>query len=125
MARRAQVQPDWLDDMLLMWARRLPGRLGYPAICPMFRERVAQPARSYEPTGYCNADFSQLEAALGRLNDRHKLVLVMYYKPWAMEDAKAKLVQDYGTVTDRTWRNWLHDAAAALVADMEKQKEAA
>jgi hypothetical protein len=125
MAKRAQVQPAWLDDLLLMWSRRFDVKLGFASICPMFRERVAQPARSFEPTGYCDADFNQLEAALGRLNDRHKLVLVMYYKPWRRKDAEAMLLAKFGQVTDRTWRNWLQEAAACLVADMERQKEAA
>lgn len=125
MAKRAQVQPAWLDDLLLMWARRLPGRLGFASICPMFRERVAQPARSYEPTGYCDADYRQLEIAIGRLQERHRLVLTMYYKPWFADAAQADLKAKFGIVTDRTWRNWLHEAASFLVADMDKQKQAA
>jgi hypothetical protein len=125
MAKRAQVQPDWLDDLLLKWGRNLDSRSSFPTICPMFRERVGQVARSYEPTGYCEADYRQLEKAIERLEKRHLYVLKMYYKPWTLKEMRGCLVVEYGLVTERTWRNWLHEAAACLVADMERQKQAA
>lgn len=124
MAKRATVQPDWLDDLLLRWARNFESRSGFATICPMFRERIGKPARSYEPTGYCGADYRQLEIALKGLSDRHLLVVTMYYKPWTAKDIEPILMTEFG-VTDRTLRNWLHEAAACLVADMEKQREAA
>lgn len=123
MPKRATVQPDWLDDMLFKWGQRLPTR-GYPSVCPQFRERMGSPARSYEPTGYGDEDFRQLEAAIDRLDTRYRLVITAYYKPWTAKDIFDTLKGEY-SVTERTMRNWLHDAARLIAADMDKQQEVA
>jgi hypothetical protein len=121
MARRSTVEPRWLDDMLVIWGMRsVRDKLGFPAICPMFRERVGQPARSYEPTGYCGSDFDQLQAAIDALMPRHKMVIARCFKPWTRLIMEEEL-QKFG-VSERTWVNWLHEAAAIIAADMDLMK---
>ena len=121
MSRRSTVEPRWLDDMLVIWGlRSVRDKLGFPPISPMFKERVGRPARSYEPTGYCGSDFDQLQAAIDALMPRHKLVIVRCFKPWARDAVEVELRQ-FG-VSERTWVNWLHEAAALVSADMDKMK---
>lgn len=122
MAKRSTVEPLWLDDMLVIWGMRsVRDKLGYPAISPMFRERVGRPARSYEPTGYCGADFDQLQAAIDSLMPKHKLVIMRCFKPWSRMAVEVELRQ-YG-VTERTWVNWLHEAAGLLAAHMDRMRD--
>jgi hypothetical protein len=124
MARKATVQPVWLDALLIAWGMsRVRAALGFPSESFMFKERIPSPARSYEPTGFCATDYRELEAAIERLEEKHQLVLIRCYKPWAARDVEAMLGERYD-VGDRTWRNWLHDAAALLAADMGRQQAA-
>jgi hypothetical protein len=124
MSKRAAVKPEWLDAILLSWGRaRVPGVLGFPSESFMFKERVPTPARSYEPTGFCAIDYSELEAAIQRLDRKHQLVLVRCYKPWTslvIEDELRK----YYTVGERTWCNWLHEAASLVSTDMLRAEDA-
>jgi hypothetical protein len=120
MAKRSTVQPDWLDDMLVIWGMRdVRLALGYPCISPMFRERTEQPARSYEPTGYTGYQIDKLGECIDKLETRHRLVIMRCFKPWTARAVEAELQTLYD-VTDRTWRNWLHEAAALLSADMDR-----
>lgn len=122
MSKRSTVEPRWLDDMLVIWGyRTVRDKLGFPSISPMFRERMGTAARSYEPTGYCGQDFDQLQTAIDALMPRHKLVVVRCFKPWARQAVEEEL-QKFG-VTERTWVNWLHEAAALIAADMDRMKD--
>lgn len=123
MARRSTVKPDWLDDMLVIWGLRdVRSALGFPPISPMFRQRVGTPARSYEPTGYSDVDFDQLQTALDRLETKHKLVIMRCFKPWTARAVEDELRRLYD-VSERTWVNWLHEGAGLLAADMERMDD--
>lgn len=121
MSKRATVKPEWLDAMLVAWGMAgVRQALGFAAISPMFRERIPTPARSYEPTGFCGQDWRDLEAAIEALDDKHQLVLIRAYKPWAARDVESILAERY-QVGERTWRNWLHEAADQLSASMTRK----
>lgn len=127
MAKRATVQPIWLDRMLVQWGIRslkleISG-LGYPRVCPMLSEGIPTQARSHEPTGYSELDFQQLEAAIAKLDRKYALVLSRAYKPWYAEAAAIEL-RAY-EVTERTWYNWLQDAAGMIAVSMARAKEVA
>lgn len=118
MSRRATVEPAWLDAMLRAWGlHRVREALGFPSISPMFRERIPSQARSYEPTGYCRQDFTDLEEAIDSLDMKYRLVLTRCYKPWTATAMETEL-RAFFPVTERTWRNWLHEAATQLTAKM-------
>lgn len=118
MSKRATVEPRWLDAMLIAWGlAQVRQALGYPPVSPMFKERIQHRAESYEPTGYCRQDFSDLEAAIDSLDMKHRLVLTRCYKPWTAKAMEAELEAFYD-VGERTWRRWLHEAAAILKTKM-------
>lgn len=120
MSRRAAVQPDWLDAMLMAWGRiKVREALGYPSESFMFKERVPSPARSYEPTGYCAADFSDLEAALELLDVKHKYAILHCYKPWTAESVRDAYAAEFGIFwnTDagkKRIQRLLHEAALQI-----------
>lgn len=121
MTRRATVDPVWLDRLLVGWGMRaVREALGFPPISPMFKERIQQKAESYEPTGYCWQDYTDLETAIDGLDMKYRLVLTRCYKPWTAKAMEAELDSFYG-VTDRTWRNWLHEAASILAAKLARK----
>jgi hypothetical protein len=127
MAKRSTVQPVWLDRMLVQWGIRslkieISG-LGYPRKCPMLAEGIPTQARSYEPTGYSELDFQQLDTAIAKLDRKYLLVVSRAYKPWYAESAAIELAP-YG-VTERTWYNWLQDAARMIETSMARDKEMA
>lgn len=120
MAKRSTVRPDWLDDMLVIWGMRdVRSSLGYPPICPMFRERTEQPARSYEPTGYTGYQIDKLGECIDRLEVKHRLVIMRCFKPWTAKAIEDELRTLYD-VSERTWVNWLHDAARLVASDMDR-----
>ncbi|WP_421883251.1 hypothetical protein [Methylibium sp.] len=123
MSKRALVQPKWLDEMLWRWgirSLRLESRaLGYPSICPMLKEGIPVQAQSFEPTGYSEEDFSQLERAVSLLVERHQMALIRAYRPWKARDIEETYAA-YG-VTTRTWQRWVHEAAGLINASMNRQ----
>lgn len=124
MSRRATVQPPWLDAMLLSWGRiKVKDALGYPTESIMFKERIPAQTRSYEPTGYSAVDYKELESAIERLDPKFQLVIIRCFKPWTAVAVEHELRSRYA-VGDRTWRNWLHEGAAMLAADMQRQEDA-
>jgi hypothetical protein len=123
MAKRAQVQPDWLDDMLRIWGKTSDKQTGWYGINPMLKSGIPTKAASYEPTGYCAHDFRQLEKAMESLEHRHKVVLVMHYKPAAVRAAEEEL-KGYG-MPRSVWIKWLHEAASLLAAKMGAMSDAA
>ena len=122
MSKRPTVEPVWLDRMLVKWGIRSlkleTAGLGYPRICPMLKEGIPTPARSYEPTGYSLEDFDQLEKAVDSLEMKYRLVITRAYKPWKARDIEMVL-RTY-EVTDRTWRNWLTAAARQIEISMNR-----
>lgn len=125
MARRATIDPRWLDSLLSKWGVRHlkeeSGALGYPGACPMFKGRVAVSARSMEPTGIAPWELDQLDAEIGKLDRNHALALIRHYRPWAELRIQAEM--SAYQVSDRTWQRWLHDAAALLRVKMERKFE--
>lgn len=108
--------------MLFQWGiRSLKAEsrgLGYPTICPMLREGIPVRASSFEPTGYCDADFRELQAAIDNLDRKYQLVLIRAYRPWQAQAVEVEL--SAYEVTERTWRNWLHDAALMICGSMSR-----
>lgn len=128
MSKRATVEPSWLDAMLVSWGRiKVRQAMGYPSECLMFKERVPAPARSYEPTGYCAADFSALEAALDTLDNQHKYAILHCYKPWTIETVRDAFAAEFSIFwnTDggkRKIQRLLHEAAELIRAHMDKSQ---
>lgn len=124
MARRATVEPRWLDSLLCKWGVRHlkeeSGSLGYPRKSPMFRDRVAIAACSFEPTGVAPWELDQLDEEINKLDRHHILALVRCYRPWSALHIQAEM--GAYQVSDRTWQRWLHDAAALLRAKMERKQ---
>lgn len=129
MSKRATVEPAWLDSILLQWGRiKVRQALGYPTESLMFKERVPSPARSYEPTGYCAADFTALEAALETLDTKHKYAILHCYKPWTVQEVRIAFANEFGIFWNteaggRRIRRLLHEAAELIRIHMDKAQE--
>lgn len=129
MSKRATVEPAWLDSMLMQWGRiKVREALGYPTESLMFKERVPSQARSYEPTGYCGADFSALEAALETLGTQHKYAILHCFKPWTAESVRDAFASEFGIhwCSDggkRKIQRLLHEAAELIRAHMDKAQD--
>lgn len=74
-----------VHEALLRWgsiaARMDDGGLGYPAASLGLAEMRMRPYRALEPTEFASCEFHQLEAAIGRLVEPLKVVVLCYYKP--------------------------------------------
>lgn len=116
MSRRASVEPRWLDSMLSKWGRTMPALRGWYTMSPMFKGAI--PERPIERGAWelTPADYDDLVAAIDALEAKHRAVIYLYFKPWTAETQRGVL-EPYG-VTERTWRNWLKDAAAIIEASM-------
>lgn len=129
MSKRATVEPAWLDSILMQWGRiKVRQALGYPSESLMFKERVPGAVRSYEPTGYCAADFTALEAALDTLGTQHKYAILHCYKPWTVETVRLAYADEFGIFwhTDggkKKIQRLLHEAAALLRSHMDKAQD--
>lgn len=129
MSKRATVEPAWLNAMLVSWGMiKVRQSLGFPTESLMFKERVPSPARSYEPTGYCEMDFRALEAALDTLDTQHKYAILHCFKPWTAESVREAFSQEFGI----HWamesgrhkiQRLLHEAAALIRAHMDKAQD--
>jgi hypothetical protein len=118
MAKRAMVNPRWLDSMLIVWGRTLPGAKGWYKVCPMLQSGIPSTRPSYEPWDLQPKDFDDLARAIEGLEHKHQCVIRMAYKPWTRDEMLHQLSQ-YG-VTERTHQRWLQDAAAILEGKMAK-----
>lgn len=123
MAKRATVNPRWLDELLSIWGRTSDKHTGWYGVNPMLKSGIPMPAVSQEPTGYCAMDFRQLESAIESLELRHKLVLVRCYKPWTARAVEDEL-KGYG-MPQRVWVDWLHEAASLIESHMSRALDAA
>ena len=129
MSKRATVEPAWLDSILMQWGRiKVRQALGYPTESLMFKERVPAQVRGYEPTGYCAADFTALEAALETLGVQHKYAILHCYKPWTAQEVRHAFAAEFQIFweTDagkRKIQRLLHEAAEALRAHMDKTQD--
>lgn len=123
MAKRATVNPRWLDSMLITWGRTLPGAQGWYKVCPMLQSGIPSTRPSYEPWDLQPKDFDDLAQAIEELEHKHQCVIRMAYKPWTRDEMLHQLAQ-YG-VTERTHQRWLQDAAAILEAKLAIRKECA
>lgn len=129
MSRRATVEPAWLDAMLVAWGMiRVRQALGFPSESFMFKERIPSPARSYEPTGYCGADFRDLETAMDALELPHKYAILHCYKPWTAESVRDAFSSEFGIhwATEggkRKVQRLLHEAAAIIRTRMDNLQE--
>lgn len=125
MSRRATVEPAWLDAMLVAWGMiRVRQALGFPSESFMFKERIPSPARSYEPTGYCAADFRDLEAAMDTLCIQHKYAILHCYKPWTAESVRDAYATEFGIFWSteggkKKIQRLLHEAAGLLRTHMD------
>lgn len=116
MSRRAAVEPRWLDSMLTKWGRTMPALRGWYAMSPMFKGSIPnKPIErgAWELTG---ADFDDLTTAIDTLDPKFRAVIYLYYKPWTAETQR-EILLPY-RVTERTWRNWLHEAASQIESQM-------
>jgi hypothetical protein len=95
------------------------GGMGYPRICPMLKEGIPSTARSYEPTGVAPWELEVLDKEIAALEDKHRLVIMRCYRPGMIRAVEEHLTA-MGTV-ERTWRRWLHEAAAILAGKVERK----
>lgn len=120
MARKPNLGPDWLTDMLVQWGKyQLRGQskcLGYYTVNPMLRDGIPQPARSHEPTGYSEQDFSQLEAAVGLLPTEQQLAIARYCMPW-----RIRMIDEANPAHQTTWLYRLKQGLAVVAAAMERK----
>lgn len=123
MAKRAMVQPRWLDGLLLKWGRTLPGCRGWYTVSPMLQSGIPASKPDYEPWDLQPKDFDDLVVALARLEDHDKRwfqAIRRAYKPHCARDAEEQLAPY--CVSDRSWRNWVHEGAAWLEREMSKAR---
>ena len=123
MSRRGDsLQPRWLVSLLVVWGRREAyGReLGWYGVSPMLKAGIPIQARSYEPTGYADGDYAELEACLKRLEDsnrRQLLAVIRYCKPWT-----ARAIDIEHPLDTDTWLYHLKRGLAQLSTMMEESR---
>ena len=121
MARPAKLEPRWLVSLLNQWALRDAHRaskgLGYYSINPMLKDGIPGRARSFEPTGFCERDFTDAEKAIDGLDQNLRLSIVRYFKPWAKAAIDTEVQR-----SDDTWMRWLKEALSLVEADLDRKK---
>ena len=125
MARRIELNPAWLVSLLNRWAlREVPGRqLGYASGSSWMRGLKSSPSSSIDPTGYSAEDYTDVEAAMKDLMENGTnlwAALMMYYKPWVIENFKA---EGY-PFQSSTYYERLHRGHAEVAATMERWRAA-
>ena len=120
MSRRSVVEPVWLDRMLQGWGTSSLKSKGWYAVNPMLKDGIPVSARSYEPTGLCLMDYTQLEEALETLDLKHRCAITRAYKPWTAKAMEA----EWPATSTMTWCNWLHAAAKLITIHMNSYTEA-
>ena len=86
----------------------------------MLKDGIPTPARSYEPTGYSNEDFRELEAAMTEMarTEEYKfeiLAVLRYVKPW-----KAKAIDEEHQRETRLWLRDLKNGLASIDSKMRR-----
>ena len=119
MSRRATVQPQWLDSMLMKWGRTMPALRGWYTMSPMFKGSIPDKPVERGAWELTPNDFDELAAAIDALEPKYRAVVFLYYKPWTVEEQRSILLPY--RVSERTWRNWLHEAAAQIESHMIDQ----
>lgn len=122
---RKELEPRWLVGLLNQWARydakQLDKGLGFPSTCPMLRDGIPVRARSYEPTGYGDADMRDVHQAVERLNIRYRCAVMRYYRPWSRQAIDG----EWGAVHANVWAKWLHEAMREMESDLVRLRDAA
>lgn len=121
MSKRASVQPQWLDTMLVKWGRTMPALRGWYTMSPMFKGSVPEKPIERGDWELGPDDFDDLCQAIDTLCAKHRAVVFLYYKPWTVEQQR-EILLPY-RVTERTWRNWLQDAARLIEESMQRKRE--
>lgn len=121
MSRRATVNPDWLDRLLVRWGLRSldDDGGGWPSVCPMLRDGIPTGrAGSADPFNFGSEDFEALERAIQALPEPQRLAITRAYKPWTAPSIDALMP----ALTD-TWLKRLKAAALTLAAAMARPDE--
>lgn len=117
MGRKAELEPRWLIGLLNAWALRSMSEqrrgLGWYSICPMLKSGIPGKARSYEPTGYSNADHDATLAAINMLPLQERMAVARYFKPWA----KAQIEAEF-RLSDDTWMRRLRAGLVLLEVEL-------
>lgn len=117
MSRPPALEPRWLVGLLNAWAKRSLSEqtrgLGWHTICPMLQSGIPGKARSYEPTGYSDADHVATLNAVNLLPIEQRMAVARYFKPWA----KAAIEAEY-RFSDDTWMRRLKAAMVTLGRDL-------
>lgn len=89
--------PDWVKDLLGLWAyldwADAQQDLGFPTVSPMFAKAVSTSAEAEDVTGFSSAEMRAMNAAIDWLQLEHHdhwRALCRYYRPWVRRDLPAK-----------------------------------
>lgn len=125
MGKKAEIEPRWLVSLLNVWARaglyRDRDEVGWYKQSAFLTVGRATTGHS-DPTAYCAQDFRELEEALEDLRGFHLgqfMALMMYYKPWGVEAARA----EGWPFNDSTYYKRLHAAHAHVAAHIDRERE--
>lgn len=84
----------------------------------MLKDGVPGRVRSYEPTGYGDADLKDIDQAVSQLDVMRRLAVMRYFKPWMARAIDAEVKRD----TD-TWLYHLKLALAELAQVLDRKRE--
>ena len=117
MSRRATVQPDWLDRMLIQWGlSTLRAQRGWYSVNPMLKAGIPRPTVAPDLWDITPGDYRELEAHIRALEEQHQAAILRAYRPWT-----ARTIEElHPAATAGAWHRWLHAAAQRLVAQMGK-----
>lgn len=105
--------------MLMKWGRTMPALRGWYTMSPMFKGSIPDKPVERGAWELTPNDFDELAAAIDALEPKYRAVVFLYYKPWTVEEQRSILLPY--RVSERTWRNWLHEAAAQIESHMIDQ----
>lgn len=107
--------------MLVRWGTAGPynALLGYYRVNPMLRSGIPTTSEVQDPFEVSPQEMERLDKAIQELEERYKLVIIRAYMPWKAKSVEG-ILSSMGTC-DRTWRRWLHEAAAGLASKMQRE----